>query len=160
MIFLFNWVIFRFHVNFQGCKLLVPSRKLTYPTFGKGKSSTQKCRLGGDMSVPRRVWQQLHPRGKKSCVDFDFFSRSTIFIQMVDDKLESFLKALFFQGGPQIIPTSSLLLNDKPLVWVAFRPKLLAFLLPSFSHTQGFGHPRKQWVKAPSSLQPTNPCLG
>ena len=31
------------------------SRELTYPTLGKGKSSTQKCRLVGDMSVSRRL---------------------------------------------------------------------------------------------------------
>ena len=35
-----------------------PPGKLTYPTWGKGKlrkSSTQKCRLVGNMLVPRRV---------------------------------------------------------------------------------------------------------
>ena len=29
---------------------------ITYPTLGKGKSSTQKCRLGGDILVSRRVF--------------------------------------------------------------------------------------------------------
>ena len=33
----------------------LPSRKLAYPILAKGKSSTQKCRLGWDMLGPRRV---------------------------------------------------------------------------------------------------------
>ena len=33
------------------------SRELTYSTWGKGKSSTQKCRLVGDMLVPKKVFQ-------------------------------------------------------------------------------------------------------
>ena len=33
----------------------IPSWELTYPTLGKGKSSTQKCRLVGAMLVPWRV---------------------------------------------------------------------------------------------------------
>ena len=32
----------------------IPSRELTYPTWGKGKSSS-KCHFWGDMLVPRRV---------------------------------------------------------------------------------------------------------
>ena len=35
--------------------IALPSRELTYPTLGKGKSSTQKCRLVGEMLVPRQV---------------------------------------------------------------------------------------------------------
>ena len=34
---------------------LIPSRELTYPTLGKGKSSS-KCNFFGDMLVPWRVW--------------------------------------------------------------------------------------------------------
>jgi len=34
----------------------LPSWELTYPTLGKGKSSTQKCQLGGDMLVLWRVY--------------------------------------------------------------------------------------------------------
>ena len=33
----------------------LPSWELAYPTCVKGKSSTQKCRLVGDMFVPRKV---------------------------------------------------------------------------------------------------------
>ena len=33
----------------------MPSREPSYPTLGKGKSSTQKCRLVEDMLVPGRV---------------------------------------------------------------------------------------------------------
>ena len=35
-------------------KIHIPSRKLTYPTWGKGKSSS-KCQFLGDMLVPWRV---------------------------------------------------------------------------------------------------------
>ena len=37
----------------------MPSREPSYPTLGKGKSSTQKCRLVEDMLVPGRVTQTL-----------------------------------------------------------------------------------------------------
>ena len=35
--------------------VIVPSRELTYPTLGKGKSSTQNAIFWGDMLVPWRV---------------------------------------------------------------------------------------------------------
>ena len=35
----------------------LPSMVPTYPAWGKGTSSTQKCRLLGDMLVPKRVIQ-------------------------------------------------------------------------------------------------------
>jgi len=34
---------------------IIPSRELTYPTLGKGKSSS-KIDFSGDMLVPRRVY--------------------------------------------------------------------------------------------------------
>ena len=37
---------------------VIPSRELTYPTLGKGKSSS-KCHFGGDMLVPWRVVDSL-----------------------------------------------------------------------------------------------------
>ena len=40
MIFLFNWVIFRFHVNFQGCN---PEKKYT-PNIRLAKRSTKTCK--------------------------------------------------------------------------------------------------------------------
>ena len=42
------WIFLNILSDFQG-EIDVPSRKLTYPTMGKGKSSTHKCRLGWDM---------------------------------------------------------------------------------------------------------------
>ena len=32
---------------------------ITYPTLGKGKSSTQKCQAGGDMLVPRMAYASV-----------------------------------------------------------------------------------------------------
>ena len=41
----------------QPTQLRVPSRKLTYPTLGKGKSSSQVPFVGGYVIVPRRaIW--------------------------------------------------------------------------------------------------------
>ena len=50
-------------VSFQGG--YIPSRELTYPTLGKGKSSS-KCHFLGDMLVPWRVYTAIfgHPREK------------------------------------------------------------------------------------------------
>ena len=42
------------NVKKKPCKWVLPSRELTYPTLGKGKSSS-KCHFGGDMLVPWRV---------------------------------------------------------------------------------------------------------
>ena len=42
----------------------LPSRELTYPTWGKGKSSS-KCHFCGDMLVPRRVSFQSHANNIK-----------------------------------------------------------------------------------------------
>ena len=43
---------------------LIPSRELTYPTFGKGKSSTQMCLGKGYGTVPRRVTKTQHLKFK------------------------------------------------------------------------------------------------
>ena len=45
-------------LEFGGNKL--PSRELTYPTLGKGKSSTQKCRLGGRIVYGKQVNRSLN----------------------------------------------------------------------------------------------------
>ena len=42
--------------NTTELKKLLPSRELTYPTLGKGKSSS-KCHFLGDMLVPWRVYR-------------------------------------------------------------------------------------------------------
>ena len=79
-----NWV----WENWGGCNeggapsYWVPSRESTYPTLGKGKSSTQNAILGGyDMLVPARVHnlgvvplpRMRDPRGKLRFGDLKLF---------------------------------------------------------------------------------------
>ena len=46
-------------------QLGIPSRELTYPTWGKGNSSTQNQKCLGDMLVPRRIpWFSINFKSK------------------------------------------------------------------------------------------------
>lgn len=56
-----TWMIWGWKLKYRSIlKLLVPSRRWVHiPTCGKGKSSTRKCRLIGDMLVPL-CYQAFH----------------------------------------------------------------------------------------------------
>ena len=55
MIFLFNWVIVRFHVNFQGCSKVWLLKNLNVSGSGNRKKKPSKSSTGGHLISWRRV---------------------------------------------------------------------------------------------------------
>ena len=78
-----------YFANFHG-KWWKPSRELTYPTWGKGKSSTQKCRLGWDTLASRRVvW-----------CNFLFGHVGTLFLSVLSVPMSSAMTILTSEATP------------------------------------------------------------